>query len=327
MSLFHPCMMSVGGVQVCRCLMLWISLSTCLSVHAQVLTLQNEHLQIGVLPNCGGRLVQFQPVEGVNLIDSNPTLWDTDDASQWRPVFGHVIWVGPQSRWHERPPRNWPPDLALVMGRYEITEKSNTAITLRSSSNSEWGLELTKQYTLKEQTLHLAVTARNVAEHDLRWDLWSNTRWHPDGRGYVPMGSNRTVQLQYRALDPLTYEAPTHRIVAGWFSFDQPVISKPGNKSWAKAMIEPAQCLMVYQRDQHVVLQQTQPIHAGRVSSGHSPVEVYVDHGQNLLEMEFHSQVHELSPGQTMSLNQTWQYRHLKSTTSINDLLQSLSVR
>lgn len=282
------------------CLMPW----EC--VRAELLTLSNEQIHIGLLPDCGGRLVQFQRIGGENLLHSPASRWDTSDATQWRPVYGHIIWVGPQSRWRDKEPNNWPPDLKLVMGRYAVIKMDASSILLQSEHGDTWGLQLTKQYVLQGDTLHINVTATNITDHDVTWDLWSNTRWRTDGRGFVPMGSNRAIQLQYKAQEPLTFDAPTHHIFRGWFSFDKPIISKPGNKSMGKALIEPASGLMVYMRGLDAVIQRTDTVLATAVSMGHAPVEVYVNHGEDLLEMEFHGPCRTLKPGQTMTLAVQW---------------------
>lgn len=161
----------------------------CTITRGQVVTLQNDTLLIGVLPDCGGRLVQFQHVDGQNLLDSPPSLWQTSDATRWQPVKGHVIWVGPQSRWHDKPPTNWPPDLALTMGRYAILDHEPHRITMQSMHGETWGLQLTKQYTLVGDTLQILITACNITDHNVTWTC-----------GPTPVGSVMVLVMSRWAL-------------------------------------------------------------------------------------------------------------------------------
>lgn len=122
----------------------------------------------------------------------------------------------------------------------------------------------------------------------------------------------------------MTFDAPTFQISQGWFSFDKPTITRPGNKSWGKAMIDPAGDLMVYVRQGEAVIQRMPRTPANNVSNGHSPVEIYVDHGKQLLEMECHGPSQTLSPGQTMSMHLTWQYRTVPQTQDRSLMSQAL---
>ena len=110
--------------------------------HADSMTrLSNGTIEIGLLPEVGGRLVRVSLTGHPNIIQSDSALWN--EPSSQRPSLnplkpfkaynGEINWVNPQSEWWvkqdsfpdlkaNRTP--WPPDPYLVYAPYKITDQN-----------------------------------------------------------------------------------------------------------------------------------------------------------------------------------------------------------
>ncbi|MDZ7725331.1 MAG: DUF4380 domain-containing protein [candidate division KSB1 bacterium] len=72
-----------------------------------LITLRTEHVEVGVLPQVGGRVVSLHKPGMDNILKAVPELWEQKPAEtpkatrlhEMTPYYGHIVWVGPQSGW------------------------------------------------------------------------------------------------------------------------------------------------------------------------------------------------------------------------------------
>lgn len=80
-------------------------LSSDMSSNITLLTHPQSKIQIGVLPQVGGRIVVFRKAEGPHLLKANPKDWqpdawlEPDPEAPLKAFNGHIYWVSPQPGW------------------------------------------------------------------------------------------------------------------------------------------------------------------------------------------------------------------------------------
>lgn len=183
--------------------------------------LRNDLVQVNVVPQLGGRVLNYQ-LGGHAFLWVNPLLAGqlppasglAPDGS-WLNWGGDKLWVAPQG-WDSNEKWAGPPDPILDGGPYRaeiLTESDNDAVVkLTSASDPRTGMQLSRVLRLKKQSSHLNIVAAmtNISDAPKRWGIWSVTQldagsrsgtgWNPDLRTFVPVNRESFYAEGYRVL-------------------------------------------------------------------------------------------------------------------------------
>ena len=72
-----------------------------------MIILSNDQVEVGVLPEVGGRVVLLRKPGLQNILKSDERLWvdaekhkpEISAFSDFKAFNGHIVWLGPQSEW------------------------------------------------------------------------------------------------------------------------------------------------------------------------------------------------------------------------------------
>jgi len=214
-----------------------------------LVVLTDGMIEVGVLPEVGGRIVLLRREGGPNLLQSNPDYWDEPEAERpdpqarprWKDYGGHITWLAPQSEWWNRQElyprmrdRPWPPDPYLIYAPYEIVEQSRMHLILQGPASPISGVSLRKEVRLPGGgRVAVRATAVNTTDAPLSWSLWSNTRFAGRVPAYLPLVPGR--EPGYAFLSPFRDEekaAMPYRVVDGYFTFSSDLPVPEGMKNW-----------------------------------------------------------------------------------------------
>ena len=294
------------------------------------LLLKTSEIEVGVLPQVGGRIVQLRKPGRPNVLLSDPALWaEPEEAiptpetlNQERYFFkaynGHILWVGPQSEWYNQQtfyPRKkgdiWPPDPFLIWGRYTVLEKTERRLVLQSPESPVSGVVFTKTIDIAPTgEVRLKNTARNIRQAPVSWDLWSNTRVSPFASVYVPLRGRIRIETETGKdfeRQPLQYE-----LVDGFFIIAnrRRPLAMPFTSTGGKAFLDVRAGFIAAFENGMCLIKRFPVVEDARLSKGQSNVEVYynLDTGKansNEIELENHGPFQTLPPGGTMEMNES----------------------
>jgi len=326
----HACLMAAGALALAGCATRRArEKEIAMAAEKCLLILENDRIRVGILPHVGGRIVLLRRPDGENVLHSDPTLWTTPESEAPEPTVdapfaaynGHITWVGPQSGWwtqqnldavrRERAP-GWPPDPWIVLGRFEVEEKTEDRVKMVGPASPVTGLRMMREIELRDDgTVFVRVTAENTRREPVSWDLWSNTRMAGRNRCYVPCTKSR-VRVEFKtgnmAADrPMPVDGDD-----GFFTFDPPRRFEDGVMSYvSKAFIAPKIGLIAGFTSEDVLLKRAELPGPKDVHPEQSPVEIYqalsADGKRDLLELEMHGPFRTLAPGESMTFEETWQ--------------------
>jgi len=302
-------------------------LSSALAVQAEVtpILLDNGTLAIEVTPDIGGRVLSARLLDKPNFLrigaavvsDPNPVV---TPESYNIGYLGHETWVGPQSQWwvHQllNPQRAaakavWPPDPFLILAKNTLQEKNAQRVIMQSPNSPISGVALQKTFSLvdgKPNQFRLDVTAQNIRDSNVAWDIWFNTRVPHTTNVYVPVASMQDVRIQH--FTDATYGPLEHNFSEGFFALENfSPSTHEGRKG--KVFIQPAQGWMAAFRDEqlliiHFALQPKSVIHPEQ-----GQIELYQEFltensEEGLLELEVHAPYKALKPRESMSATEVW---------------------
>lgn len=302
-------------------------LSSVLSAQAEVtrIPLNNGTVKIEITPDIGGRILLASLVDKPNFLhigaavesDSNPSV--TSESNNI-PYFGHETWVGPQSQWwvHQllNPQRAaakavWPPDPFLILAKNTVQERNAQQIVLQSPNSPISGVAMQKTFSLvegKPNQIRLDVTAQNIRDSNVAWDIWFNTRVAHTANVYVPVASMDDVRVEH--FTDATYGPLEHNINDGFFALENfSPNTHQGRKG--KVFIQPAKGWMAAFSGQQLLIIQfaLQPKNVIHPEQGQ--IELYQEFlnerlGDGLLELEVHAPYKTLKPRESMSATEIW---------------------
>lgn len=302
-------------------------LSSSFSVQAEVkrIPLNNGTVALEVTPDIGGRILFAGLIDNPNILrigaavvsDPHPTV--TPQAYNVS-YFGHETWVGPQSQWwvHQRLNETrratkavWPPDPFLILSKNTVQEKTQQRVVLQSPNSPISGVAMQKTFSLvdgKPNQIRLDVSAQNIRDTNIAWDIWFNTRVPHTAHVYVPADSMDDVRIENFTDD--TYGPLEHKFNDGFFALknDSPAEHK-GRKG--KVFIQPSQgWLAAFSGQQLLIIQfSLQPKSAIHPEQGQ--IELYQEFltsnlDEGLLELEVHAPYKKLKPQETMGATEIW---------------------
>lgn len=311
-----------------------------------VIYISNGGIKAGILTDVGGRIVSFQRINGENVLESDPSLWDepteqriipTPHTLDFKAYNGHEVWVGPQSHWWKQQDLNeeklssalfWPPDPFISFGKYTILEQSEARIVLQSDISPISGIIITKEIKINEEgKLHFTATIQNKRSIAVSWDIWFVTRVNGHNPNFVPINSSEEVTLSEPSHP---YQGrPRYKTEEGFFSFT-PLDKDPNyEECTGKAFIRSNHPLIATVcGDELFVLQYTHH-DAETIHPEQSEIELYnfvhEKREMSLLELEYHSPFKTLQPEEKMSSEMSWELIALNNIKEENEIKKILT--
>ena len=319
-------------------------------LETSVITLKKGELEVGILPEVGGRIVQLQFEDGPNLIKSDPALWNESketrpsptDSPVWKEYGGHIIWLVPQSRWWpeqsvfpEMRERNWPPDPYWIYAPYEIIEQTPDRILLHGPISPITGTQLTKSVRLLGGgRVSVEATVTNRSESTQTWGIWMNTRFDSHTPSYMPLPNKENPPYEFISPDSATGErALPYREIDGFFHFRNDLPIPEGLDYRAnKVSATPARGWIAAFPPDTVFIKQASTEGAASVHPEHRFAEIYNKVPASLddwgiLELELIGPSVKLAPGESTSFKETWlilPYNRANHADAHIDYLQSV---
>lgn len=291
----------------------------------QLITLSNNSLKIILAPELGGRLVFWGHPDGPNFLKADDDVWQPQTGPDsvladlpFKGYQGMVTWLGPQSHWwiHQdlMPKRKaaravWPPDPFLIYGNFQVVHLTDSSVILSGPPSPISGVVMKKEYWLKENTLQMTVEIENISNDTLGWDIWTNSRFDPETRFYVPNVDSTTLRLTYSHFQGFAHVS--HSLENGRFSFElPPVADNPGVTFQAKAFMYSPEGRIVAEKGDHRLVMNFSSPERHKIHPEQALIEVYMKISKggsdNLLELEHHSAFQLLEPGGKMKTGQCW---------------------
>lgn len=308
-----------------------IIILTCFAVKAytqdKVVYLKNENIRAGFLPDVGGRMVFLAPIGEPNFLLSDSTLWNEPEKdritptanSPFKPYNGLITWLGPQSAWWTRqdilPEKKkradvWPPDPYLIYSKFEILEHTNTLLVMRGPGSPVSGVQLTKRFELKGNSIAISVTAKNIRKKSVAWDIWSNARFPATTNFKVPVSGNNMVRI--KAEETTLVDTMKYNIQDGFFSYLPEMPSENKLQRISKAFIYPSAGTISVKKSDWELQLNFERVAKDEIHPEQALVEVYnciSANGQaDLLELEHHSAYASIKPGKSIHLKEQWTF-------------------
>jgi len=288
--------------------------------------LSNDSIEVGILPEVGGRVVLLRKPGLKNILKSDERLWRNPEKqkpeispfSDFKSFYGHITWVGPQSEWWTHQALNeerrnkkadWPPDPYLTYGKYEIICKSDTSIKMLGPVSPVSGVRLLKEISISNSGIvTITSTAENIRDENVSWDLWMLTRLDGLAKAYVPIEENGILELIKS--DDETCEATPYKILNKYFTFNPSWPAKNKIEQVQEAHLYPSAGYIAGFSEKQMLLIRFEILDQNLIHPKHGLVELYNFIGkegdEKLLELEVHSAYKTLAPGEKMSLTETW---------------------
>lgn len=303
--------------------------------YTNVVYLKKDSIEIGILPEVGGRLVSLKLNNGDNFLISDTSLWHEELATLNAPseirnkktYFGHINWVGPQSQWwinqdvytDLRDQKSWwPPDPFLIYGNYEIEKKRKSYIKLKGPESAYSRIRFDKEYNISDDnSILLKASAINTSDKKVSWDIWFNTRNYGLNKCYVPA---KKENCRFWVMTESENDSLEYNYEQGYFYFNRDSFTTPGIKLQTKALIYPEDGYMAVFSKNEMLLVQFERYNKEQVHPEQGMVEIYNQISSNekdcLLEVEYHSPYETINPGESISSQIKWKLFSYKGENS-----------
>ena len=288
-----------------------------------LILLKNSEVEVGVIPNIGGRVVILRKPGEDNLIKSDETQWndpaivpEASPFSHFKTFNGHIVWLSPQSEWWINQDMNterrnskaiWPPDPYLIYGENTILTRTDALITMVGLESPVSGVRVKKTIAVeKDGTVNFQAIATNIRENPVSWGIWLNTRLDGFDRCYVPIENENKVRF---AIDEGGQEIPMpYKFMDGYFTFLPQIPADSTEKYVQKAYIQPAdQCIIGFHGNQAIEIS-FKHVNENKIHRDHTAVEIYnlTSLRETLLELEIHGPYEHIQPDEHIQLEEKW---------------------
>jgi len=294
---------------------------------SNLIIISNENVEVGLLPEVGGRIVLLRKPGYNNILKADKRLWVNPEKkkpeisafSQFKAFNGHIVWIGPQKEWWTNQDINdfrrdnkadWPPDPYLIYGNYDIIIQEDDYLKMIGPESPISGVRLIKEISIDNiGVVTFTVTAENIRDESVCLDLWMNTRMDGFARGYVPVDDNGILELVKR--ENKTIEVTPYKIESGYFHFNPSIPKKPKREQVQEVHLDPSEGLIAGFSEGQMLIIRFEKLRKQLIHPEHGHVELYNyvnEKGDDtLLELEVHSAFRTLLPGETMSCTETWE--------------------
>lgn len=309
----------------------------------QLIKLSNGIVEIGILPEVGGRLVHVSLVGQVNILQADSSQWNEsqeqrpslDPKAPFKAYNGHTVWLSPQSAWWinqdslpdlkaARSP--WPPDPQLTLAPYQISDRQAHEITLVSPESPFSKVQFTKSYSIAENKVYITTMARNFSNDTVRWGLWHNTRMNGWDAVFVRADSAALLRSEYKVVPHIL--KPELKYADGFYSYEatQPEDAKLIYKS--KSFFNVEQPLIAGHHQNQWLIIRTETIAPELIHPEQARIEIYIENSVNrasdLQELEMQFDYQPIAPGATILSSETWEILPGSGLTDKNELLDEL---
>ncbi|MDR3013343.1 MAG: DUF4380 domain-containing protein [Chitinispirillales bacterium] len=310
---------------------------------SRLIKITDGNIELGVIPDLGGMVALLRIVGKRNVLKADETLWNKRPVvrrgfcpnPRWKAYNGHIVWLGPQSEWWAHQNLNlkkrderavWPPDPYINNGYFEVIEKSDTKVSMMGPESEFSGVRLFKSIRIKDGKVHFKVSAQNIRNVPISWDLWLNTRVDGYARCYAPVSSINKIRVDGRVTAKLDMSEFLHD--GGYCGVTSRAPSKDKKERWAKAFIQADRGAMAaFVSSQALIIRFKR--HAPKlIHPEQALVEFYnyTSHNREdaLTELEYHAPYVTLSPGEWMDASQVWELHPFKAKPSHRDCVDFL---
>lgn len=265
---------------------------------ALFLTASKPGVQAVIVPADGGRIARYA-LGGENVLFEQPGAEGKTLASEknWFMVGGYQLDIGPETR-------GIPAHLPLWLGDYAWHTPRRATVRVTSPPDAETGGRLEKEISLDPQTgvLHLQQRLLNVSAQPITYCLWDRTLCRGGGfvfaalnpRGRFPAGWAMPVKGVYDGTHPASPNVDTLDSIL--------MIHAEGQG--AKIGLDTQSGWIAYALGRQLFVKRFPVEPSGNYSDGGCTVEVYFN--TEKAELEALSPEVTLTPGQTISLPETW---------------------
>jgi len=312
---------------------------------SSLITLSNKNIEVGILPEVGGRIVLLKKPGFNNILKSDKKLWKNPEKqkpkisafSDFKAFNGHITWVGPQSEWWTHQSLNmdrnnskadWPPDPYLIYGKNKIISKSDTSVKMVGPKSPISGVQLYKEISINSSGIvTVKSTAENIRNENISHDLWMLTRLDGFAKAYVPLGKNGILKLVYG--ESKTSEPTPYKIIDGYFTFNPSIPVNPKTEQVQEVHLYPGNSFIAGFSKGQMLLIRFKKLDKNLIYPQHGLVELYNDinekDGDRLLELEVHGEYKTLVPGETISLTETWELLPYDGELNSNDQIKFIN--
>ncbi|HZK94761.1 MAG TPA: DUF4380 domain-containing protein [Prolixibacteraceae bacterium] len=291
-----------------------------------VIRLSNGTIEIGLLPDVGGRLVRVSLVGKENIIQSDSSLWNEppdkrpslDPTKPFKSYNGSINWLNPQSEWWvkqdlfpdlkvKRSP--WPPDPYLIYSKYKITDQKAGEITMISPESPYTHVQFTKTYRIEGNKVFLTTSARNCSNDTVSWGLWFNTRMNGWDQVFVPADSVALIKSTDPRISP---EKPDLIWENGYYSYNSPLNDTTLKVFKGKSFFSPVSTPVIagFKADQWLIIR-SGIIDKSAIHPEQARVELYIENStkrnEDLQELEMQFAYEKIAPGSSITASQIWE--------------------
>jgi len=308
----------------------------------ELLLLSNNEIEVGILPEVGGRIVLLKKPGKENILKSDSTLWK--NANKKKPKIssstnfvaynGNITWIGPQKEWwthqnlnieRKKNKSDWPPEPYLIYSTYQIVEQTESYIKLSSPVSPINGLSLVKEYTItNDGMVKIKVTAKNERNEKVNWDLWMLTRLDGFANVYVPVEEDGILELVIK--DNEKIETTPYQIENDHFTFNPSLPQNGKMEQVQEVHLYPSKNYLAGFSKKQMLLIRFNKIKKELVYPKHGLVELYNSTNKNgkdsLLELEIHGAYTKLLPGETMALTEVWQIENYDGVSNTDEQIK-----
>jgi len=301
--------------------------SICSAAESDLLLLRDDRVVLGVKAELGGRVMLFRREDGENVLHTDPDNWKLTDkqipAADHKSPFveyqGHIIWIGPQKKWWadqdgnlQPPGSGFFPDPYLVYDRCEVLEHTPTRLLLQGHVSPLNGMQMKKKFELLGNgKVRITAVVTNKRNRCVTWNIWSNTRFNPNGKCWFIPGTHGNLQFSFSAWAPQVELPLQYKINDGKCSFIRP--DESGLQEYTHfGKISFNKYIPIYAVYKDNLFKKEAEIEpgAGKCPSESLPLEIYqrysFDQKKNIMELEFQSPEFSLEPENSKSFSEIW---------------------
>lgn len=283
--------------------------------------ISNSDVTVGVLVKRGGTIVYLSKNKSPNILKSNPQLWaqsiDVNESTDFVPLNGHTIWVGPQSEWwcqqnvneqRKQEKSGWPPDPIITLGEYTVVSQTEWGIKLQSPESKISGIVIEKEIAVNpDGSVFIQITMINASNEVKSWDIWHNTRIPGFSKVYVPTTEKNTKVVP--VLNQNSTEMP-YGFIDGYFTYKPEMPPKNFSERSSKAFIYPELPNIFAFSNSHMLSISFEKHEKKQIHPEQGLVEIY-NHTENsmeqaLLELEYHSPYFTMKPNDVQQAWEVW---------------------
>lgn len=189
----------------------------------QTLALRNGLIELHVVPEIGGRIMQFS-LGSKGFLWVNPKLAGKASPATglapdggWLNYGGDKLWPAPQG-WDNDQQWPGPPDAVLDGQPYTLerirAKRGETAIRLTSGKDQRSGIQFSRVVRMfpGSTRVHFEVTMKNIDAKPRRWGIWAHTQL--DGTGSSTATHNELLK-SWCPLNPQSRFANAYQVIFG----------------------------------------------------------------------------------------------------------------